>query len=72
MDRDWYKMKCRHCSYEKLVPFYDSMACMEVDGCNEANYAAFVDRTNARCPVCRKQGFHLDWCKLVNSGNHCD
>lgn len=55
-------MKCRHCDFEKAVPFYGNLACVEVDSCIEANYDALLERSKTQCPACGMLGFNLANC----------
>lgn len=55
-------MKCRHCYSEKALPFYASHACVEGDGCIEANYDAFLERSKGQCPAYGMLGGNLVKC----------
>jgi hypothetical protein len=57
MDRDVKLMICTHCGSEKKVLFYDSEACMTVDGCQETNLEKERNALAATCPRCHQQGF---------------
>lgn len=57
MDRDVKLMICTHCGRERKVLFYDSEACMTVDGCQETNLEMERSALAATCPRCHKQGF---------------
>ncbi len=66
MDRDVMLMICTRCSRKRKVLFYDSEACMTVDGCQKTNLEKERKALAATCPRCHKQGFAYKQSRSLN------